>query len=121
MSRPGRDLRIAIVGPCGAGKSSLAEGLRQRGYRARQIAQEHSFAPAMWQLITDPDVLIYLHASFDIANRRKELNWSPKDHAEQLHRLRHARAHCHIFIDTDPLTPQQVLQRALRELQARAG
>ena len=33
---------IAIVGPCGAGKSTLAEVLIGHGYPARQIAQEHS-------------------------------------------------------------------------------
>jgi len=38
-------VRIAVVGPCGAGKSILADALRENGYDARQIAQEHSFFP----------------------------------------------------------------------------
>jgi cytidylate kinase len=110
--------RIAIVGPCGAGKSTLAQALQERGYQARQITQEHSFAPAMWQLITNPDVLIYLDASFPVASQRKSLDWNSKDHREQLHRLRHAREHCHIYIQTDGLTAAQVLEKALMELKA---
>ena len=54
---------IGIVGPCGAGKTTLAQGLRGKGYRARAIVQEHSYVQDMWQRITKPDILIFLQAS----------------------------------------------------------
>jgi deoxyadenosine/deoxycytidine kinase len=111
-----RALRIAIVGPCAAGKTTLAEALRGRGYNARQIVQEHSFVPAMWQIITKPDVLIYLDASYDVCTRRKGFNWLPHEHAEQIRRLAHARQHCHIYIHTDQLTPAEVLKRVMAAL-----
>ena len=111
-------LRIAIVGPCGAGKSTLADGLTARHFDARQIAQEHSYVPNMWQLVSKPDVLIYLDASFESCNHRKQLDWGPKDHTEQIHRLRHAREHCEIYIPTDGLTPQEILLSALKALEA---
>ena len=57
MSEPSSSLRIAIVGPCGAGKSTLARNLRLKGRQARAIAQEHSYVPAMWQCLTKPDFL----------------------------------------------------------------
>ena len=53
---------IALVGKSGAGKSTLVAGLCKHGYRARQIAQEHSYVPQMWRLIRRPDTLIYLDA-----------------------------------------------------------
>jgi len=109
-------LLIAIVGPCAAGKTTLAEALRGLGYNARQIAQEHSFVPAMWQIITQPDVLIYLDGSYEICTRRKGFNWLPHEHAEQIRRLAHAREHCHIYIHTDELTPAEVLESALAAL-----
>jgi shikimate kinase len=115
------DLRIAIVGPCAAGKTSLASALRQRGYHARQIAQEHSYVPAMWQILARPDILIYLDASFEVCTARKRLAWRPQDHAQQLHRLRHARENCHIYIQTDALAPEEVARRALAELGALGG
>ena len=54
--------KIGVVGPCAAGKTTLIAGLRNHGYTAKHIAQEHSYVPAMWQLLTNPDILIYLDA-----------------------------------------------------------
>lgn len=69
--------------------------------------------PAMWQKISNPDILIYLNASFPVSTTRRKLNWQKADHDEQLRRLGHARQHAHLLIDTDDLTPEQVLQKVL--------
>ena len=110
---PSKRLLIGVVGPCGSGKSTLITGLNQHGYTCRHIAQEHSYVPAMWQIITNPNLLIYLHASFQTSTARRKLNWIESDHAEQLRRLSHAREHAHIIINTDDLTPGRILQQAL--------
>lgn len=110
---PSKRLLIGVVGPCGSGKSTLITGLNQHGYTCRHIAQEHSYVPAMWQIITKPDLLIYLHASFQTSTARRKLNWNASDHTEQLRRLSHAREHAHIIINTDDLTPDRILQQAL--------
>lgn len=110
---PGKRLLIGVVGPCGSGKSTLIAGLEAHGFPCRHIAQEHSYVPAMWQIITKPDLLIFLHASFPVSTVRRKLNWQEKDYNEQSRRLSHAREHAHIIIDTDELTPNQVLQQAL--------
>jgi len=68
---------------------------------------------AMWQIITKPDTLIYLNASFAVSTARRKLNWQKKDHEEQLRRLAHAREHANLLIETDELTPNQVLQQTL--------
>ena len=102
-----------MVGPCGSGKSTLIAGLEARGFTCRHIAQEHSYVQAMWQIITKPDILIFLHASFPISTARRKLNWLEKDYDEQSRRLSHAREHANIIIDTDDLTPDQVLQHVL--------
>ena len=110
---PSKRLLIGVVGPCGSGKSTLITGLNQHGYICRHIAQEHSYVPAMWQIITKPNLLIYLHASYQTSTTRRKLNWGESDHTEQLRRLSHAREHAHIIINTDDLTPEQILQQAL--------
>ena len=110
---PSKSLLIGVVGPCGSGKSTLIAGLNQHGYTCRHIAQEHSYVQAMWQIITKPDLLIYLHASFQTSTIRRKLNWNESDHTEQLRRLSHAREHANIIINTDNLTQEQVLQQAL--------
>src|SRR5688572_5458872 len=109
MEPPGKKSLVGVVGPCGSGKSTLIAGLEQNGYVCRHIAQEHSYVPAMWQRITNPDVLIFLDASFPISTRRRKLTWQKADHEEQHRRLAHARQHASIVIDTDALTPGEVL------------
>jgi cytidylate kinase len=120
MEPPGHRLLIGVVGPCGSGKSTLIAALEGHGYACRHIAQEHSYVQSMWQKITNPDLLIFLDASFAVSTTRRNLTWQKMDHDEQYRRLEHARSHAHIVIDTDHLTPGQVLQRALDFLQSAA-
>jgi hypothetical protein len=117
MDEPGRSHLVGIVGPCGAGKSTLVAGLEQAGYKCRHIAQEHSYVPYMWQRITNPNLLIFLSASFGVCTARRRLNWTPEDFQEQMRRLEHARQHADLIIETDTLTAPQVLSTALRFLQ----
>jgi deoxyadenosine/deoxycytidine kinase len=104
---------IAVVGPCGSGKSTLAARLASRGFRCRAVAQEHSYVPAMWQRITKPDVLVFLEASFETCTRRRQLNWEVPEYREQLRRLEHAFLHADLRVETDKLTPDEVLQAVL--------
>ena len=104
---------IGIVGPCGAGKTSLARRLRARGYRTRAISQEHSFVPDMWQRITQPDILIFLQASHPVGGMRRKLDWTVSEWEEQQRRLSHARAHADLYLDTDPLGISDVLEQTL--------
>jgi deoxyadenosine/deoxycytidine kinase len=110
------NMKIAIVGPCAAGKTTLINGLQKHGYSARQIAQEHSYVPDMWAQIAAPDVLIYLDASYETCTERKSLNWREDEYEEQVCRLSHARAHADLVIPTDELPPKEVLDLALQFL-----
>jgi hypothetical protein len=105
---------IAVVGVCASGKSTLVRGLQARGWNARQVAQEHSYVPDMWQRITQPDLLICLDASLEIIRQRRQ---DPELPAwlieEECDRLRHALEHRDLYVQTDTLTPDQVLERVL--------
>jgi deoxyadenosine/deoxycytidine kinase len=109
-------LKIGIVGPCGAGKSTLVKGLAEKGYIARHIAQEHSYAGMMWKRITNPDILVFLDVSFSVSTQRRKLDWTLADFEEQLRRLKDARVHADILIDTDQLTPEAILDIVLTEI-----
>lgn len=108
---------IGVVGPCSAGKSTLVEALRGSGYQVKEIRQEHSAAPDMWQRITNPDVLIYLDVDMEVGARREGLakpsSWWRE---ERETRLAHARAHCDLYIDTSKLSVDEVIDVALRYL-----
>jgi cytidylate kinase len=113
------EFAIAIVGPCASGKSSLARGLEAQGFRAKQVVQEHSFVPEMWQVIADPDYLVYLDASFEACSQRKDLNWQQDEYEEQLNRLAHARDNSDLHIQTDELSKAAVLEQVLTDLRAK--
>jgi hypothetical protein len=116
-----RPLRVGVVGPCTAGKSTLIHVLREAGYEARHIAQEHSYVKDMWRRLTNPDVLIYLDVKFESAKNRRSIWWGPERLDDQAERLSHARAHCDLYILTDLFTPEEVAEKVLTFLMHRPG
>jgi deoxyadenosine/deoxycytidine kinase len=114
MSR--KDLKIGVVGPCAAGKTTLTNGLLNNGYNAKQIAQEHSYVQDMWERMTHPDILLYLDVSYGYTIKRRKLNWSIQEYNTQVDRLRHAREHAELIINTDSLSPQEVLNQVMKFL-----
>lgn len=112
-------MRIALAGPCGSGKSALAERLRQAGYEATPVAQEHSYVPDMWQRLAHPDVLIYLDASLETIRERLGCAWEECWLELQRLRLHHAREHCDLYLPTDGRSLDQLVEEVLRFLAAR--
>ena len=110
-----KSILIGVVGPCGAGKTTLTQSLDSLGYSTRHIAQEHSYVKDMWKRITNPDMLIFLQASFPVTKKRRSqmIHWEEKDYAEQQRRLSHALANANLVIETDTMNIQTVLNKCL--------
>jgi hypothetical protein len=66
--------------------------------------------------MSNPDFLIYLDVSFDISILRTGTSWNRGIFEKQVARLEHARNHADLFIQTDELNPQQVLDIVLDSL-----
>ena len=56
---------IKVVGVSAGGKSTLVRLLRERGYDARAVSQEHSEVPTLWKQFEPPRVLIYLDTTLE--------------------------------------------------------
>lgn len=114
---PNKQMRIAVVGPCSSGKTTLCRALAAHGYETRHPAQEHSYVPNMWQRITQPDILIYLDLDYATAQQRRPyIDGGPQRLANQHKLLAHAREHCDYYLNTSGLTPQEVQTAVLQFL-----
>jgi hypothetical protein len=70
----------------------------------------------MWRQIGNPDLLIYLDVSFNVSTERTGSDWSEEIFRKQIERLAHARQHADLYIMTDDLNPEQVLDEVERYL-----
>ena len=116
-----RALRVAVVGVCGSGKTTLVAGLRQCGYQAREVKQEHSYIHDLWRRFWTPHVLVFLEASDDVSRARLGHLGHAGVLARQRERLARARDECHVYVDTDPLSPEEVLRTTLSHLRRLDG
>ncbi len=113
---------IVIVGPCAAGKSTLRDRLLERGFtQVRVVAQEHSGVRDLWKMRGYPEVLIFLDADIETANARQgRSDWTSAARAEQLQRLEQARAACDLYLPTDNLKPDEIVEQVERFLATRS-
>jgi hypothetical protein len=110
---------IKIAGISASGKSTLVKNLRQGGYDARPVSQEHSQTPDMWRRIRPPARLIYLH--IDLATqreRRPDVTWDEAWLQIEEDRLAHARQHADLILDTRGLSAQEAFLETRAYLQS---
>ena len=104
------EIKVALVGPCSSGKSTLRKQLIAAGYRnIKMPTQEHSYVKDMWQKLTKPDLLIYLDVDYPATLiRRPHIDLGPERVQTQNEKLSHARQHADFYIDTSSLNPAEV-------------
>lgn len=111
--------RIAVVGPCASGKTTLVEGLKRRGYTAAVCGQEHSEIPTLWRH-GEPDVLIALSVDLATVRARRGGDWPESIYRAQQRRLANAVAAADVVLDASRLDAETVLARALAALDGAA-
>jgi hypothetical protein len=109
---------IVVVGVCSSGKSSLVRALQSKGYEICAVSQEHSYVPNLWQR-SKPNLLVYLDATVHTIRGRGRTRWQQSFLDEEHRRLQHARDHCHLYIATDGLSPEDVASRVVTFLKTR--
>ncbi len=106
---------VAVVGVCASGKTTLVKQLQQLGIEAYTVAQEHSGVKRLWQR-RNPDYLVMLDATLPVVRRRRNVAWDEERLTVQRERLKNARQHADLFIQTDALSKEEVVQTVLSYL-----
>ncbi len=104
---------VAVVGSCASGKSLLVEALREQGFNAHEVAQEHSYIPDLWRRIAGADLLVYLDVSLQEARERRPTDIGEQGWSALSQRLEKAREQADLLVDTDGMTPEDVLERVV--------
>ena len=105
-------LKIAVVGVCASGKTTLVAGLKNAGYDAYNVAQEHSCVHDFWAK-HHPDLLVMIDATMAAIHKRRKVYWGEDRLAVQHKRLADARAHADLYIQTDAFDADQVRRKVI--------
>ena len=101
---------VAVVGVSAAGKSTLAEHLRLRGYDAHCLPQEHSSVRDLARALGYRYVVV-LDAEIETVHRRRRVGYGPERVQVERERLKAAIARAVVYVHTDGLEPGEVADR----------
>lgn len=102
-------MRVVVVGVCASGKTTLVQNLTRMGIETYNAAQEHSQIKQLWKK-KEPDILVMLDATLATIRARRKIPWGEERLIAQRERLADAREHADLFIETDHLTKEEVVQ-----------
>lgn len=105
-------MRIAVVGVCASGKTTLVKGLKDAGYDAYNVAQEHSGIHNFWNK-HHPDILVMIDATLTAIKKRRLVYWDQERLDVQHKRLADAKAHANLFIQTDAYNADEVREQVI--------
>lgn len=114
---PVKLLKVAVVGPCASGKTTLVEGLRDHGFDAWVTAQEHSAVPELWNHLA-PDVLIALTIDLETIRHRRGEHWPSAVFKSQQERLQSAYHNAGLTLDSARHSADEVLASSIQYLQS---
>jgi len=105
-------MRLVIAGVCVSGKTTLVKSLRDLGLEAYNVAQEHSIIKKLWNR-RQPDILVVLDAQLATIRQRRIVPWGEERLAVQRERLCDAFEHADLYIHTDELSKDDIVQTVL--------
>lgn len=108
-------LRVVVAGVCVSGKTTLVKSLRALGIDAHNVAQEHSVVKNLWNH-KQPDILVVLDAHLSTIRQRRMVPWGEERLAVQRGRLCHAYEHADLYIQTDELSKDDIVQTVLEHI-----
>lgn len=105
-------MRVVVTGVCASGKTTLVKSLQSLGIDAYHVAQEHSVIRQLWNK-KHPDLLVFLDAKLVTIRQRRIVPWGEDRLVAQHGRLVNAREHADLYLQTDDLSRDDVVQQVL--------
>ncbi len=92
-------MKVAVVGTCASGKTTVVAGLRRLGVDAYVVSQEHSVVRELWRHL-GPQLLVFLEADYRTVCDRRGGSWPRWLFDVQCERLVDARSHADLVVNT---------------------
>jgi gluconate kinase len=108
-------MRVAVVGPCASGKTTIAAALTECGFDAYVVGQEHSDIHWLWQR-QQPDAVVFLDVPLEVIRIRRGADWPLWLFERQLKRLQNARDNANVVIQNVSATPSEIAVQISDEL-----
>lgn len=113
-------MKIAIVGTCASGKTTIATELRLRGHDAYVVGQEHSVVHDLWNH-QRPQLVVFLTADLETVRSRRGASWPGWLFDAQQQRLEDAREHANVVLDTSELSIDETVASVSRLIDSAAN
>ena len=84
------------------------------------MAQEHSCIRAFWNK-HHPDILVMIDATLPAIKKRRRVSWTEERLCVQHERLKDAREHADLYLQTDEFSAAQVLEKVIAFLHERGA
>lgn len=108
-------MRVVVAGVCVSGKTTLVKSLRDLGIDAYNVAQEHSVIKKLWNR-KEPDILVVLDVQMKTIRQRRMVPWGEDRLAVQRKRLCDAYEHADLYIQTDELSKDEIVQNVIEHI-----
>lgn len=105
-------MRVVVTGVCASGKTTLVKALQELGIDAYNVAQEHSGIKKLWNK-KNPDILVVLDVRLATIRQRRIVPWGEERLIVQRERLVDACQHANLYLQTDELSRDDVVQNVL--------
>ena len=105
-------VKIALVGGCGSGKTTIAAELKRAGHDAYIVGQEHSEVRTLWA-VRSPEAVVYLHVTLDVVRERRGEHWPGWLYKKQQQRLKNAYEAADVHVNTAEQTVEESVEAIL--------
>lgn len=109
-------MKVAVVGGCASGKTTISKRLQALGYDAYVVGQEHSDIADLWRR-QSPDRLVFLETSLETLRERRGRTWPEWLYQRQRERLSPARDAADVTVDTSISSVDDTIDAILERIE----